>query len=467
MGNSLDIQQNFLQNLTSQCDAGKADRILLAVSGGADSMVMTDLCMKEDMHIGLMHVNFMLRGEESEAEEEMVKNYCLEKNIPFFSSRLDVKAYIKKNPGISIQMAARDLRYAWFEEIRIQEHYDLIATAHHQSDLLETFLIHFTKGTGIGGLHGILPRKKHLIRPMLFLNKDEIYAYAQEEKIPFREDSSNAKEYYLRNNIRLNLIPEFKKINPEIEKTAAENIRKIREVEAIYRAYLEEAIQAITQKDGRGEKISISGLQVLLKKHANASNTLIYEIFKKYGFNNAQSNEILKSMQGKPGIEFFSKSFQLLRDREYFLLEDLKKQEVHQEEIISIDRHTENVATIDLALRISEKNIFLSEIHKSSDFAYLNARELTFPMYIRKWKSGDFFHPSGEGKRKKISDYLIDKKISRHEKNNTYVLISNNQIAWLIGHRIDERFRFKQEQGMAYIIQFAALNTTNDDAGKR
>jgi len=414
------------------------ERILLAVSGGMDSVAMARLFHQAGFSFGIAHVNFSLRGEESDREEHFVRSLAQGYGVPFFSVRFDTAAYAKEN-GLSIQMAARELRYRWFLAIRQDNGYQYVATAHHLDDQAETFLINLARGTGLAGLHGIFPKKGDLIRPMLFTDRPRIARFIRENSIAYMEDSSNEEIKYQRNRIRHRVIPEMEKLNPRFRQELGETINRIREAGTIYRKAVEAERARLVRQEEKGElRIPIGELLAL-----QPLNTWVYELLQPYGFTPGTVANILLAAGNEPGKYFHSTSHRLLVDREELIIVPsamVTGQDDGWE--LGFDILTGRGAIhepLELAWDI------LDEAPERPDpsplVAMLDADKLEFPLRIRRWRPGDAFYPLGMKKPKKLSDFFIDIKLSRLEKEQAFLLCSGDQIAWVIGHRIDDRFR--------------------------
>lgn len=419
----------------------KKDSVLLAVSGGIDSMVMVDLFLQSKWKVGIAHCNFSLRGEESEEDAKLVEKAAEEYGVPFFNEKFDTEEFANHNK-ISIQEAARILRYEWLETIRQEHDFDYIATAHHVNDSLETVLFNFTKGTGIRGLHGILPKKQRIIRPLLFAGKKEIRKYAQDNGILYREDSSNASDKYSRNFVRHQVVPKLKTINPNFEKTAARNIKIFREVEKLYDFSIQYITSQIIAKTNKGITIDRQKLS-----HFPAPETVLYEVLKPYGFHQNQVSKILSSEQA--GKIFQTNTHTLLVDRMYLVIQKIEKNDLGVVFINEDDDLVEFSNGKLLLNRIDRKQLL---IDPRTNFAYFDKQKLRFPLKIRKWKNGDKFCPFGmNGKHKLVSDELTSKKVNLLDKENIMVLESEGEICWVIGVRSD--FRFKIEKSTQVVIE--------------
>ncbi len=419
----------------------KADKTLITVSGGRDSIVLCELFYKAKFHFSIAHCNFQLRGKEANDDEDFVKKLALKYKVEFFTKRFKTKEFAEKNK-LSIQEAARVLRYKWFEEVRLKNNYNFIATAHHKDDELETFFINLVRGTGIAGLHGILPKRGKIIRPLLFADRNEIDEFVKKNKLQFREDSSNISDKYLRNKIRHKILPLFEEINPVFRKTLSEEITRLNEVEKVYNYF----ISANENQVLKNNTISIS----VLKKSPFAS-TLLYEILKKYHFNSAVANEVFSSLDSESGKQFLSSTHRLVKDRDRLII--AKRTTAKNNTVFSV-LHNEKMLISPLKIELSKvKNSPDFKISTDSNIACLDFEKLTFPLIIRKWRNGDFFYPLGMRKKKKLSNFFTDIKLSIPEKENTWLLCSDDKIVYIIGKRIDERFKVGKQTKLIYLVR--------------
>lgn len=428
------------------------ERILLAVSGGRDSVLMAHFFKQAGFQFGIAHCNFNLRNEESDADEQFTSELAQSFEVPFFSTGFDTKAYAEER-HISIQMAARDLRYQWLEEIRNDFDFQYIALAHHQNDTIETILLNLTRGTGIAGLHGILPKRDKLIRPLLFLNRDEIDELVKSQQISYRDDSSNQSTKYARNKIRLEVIPRLKELNPDLEETFAANIRRFTDLEQLLNIRLKELKDALFIESNPQEfKIKLSGLKKL-----NPLNTLLYGMFQPYGFTEAVLQDLVKSWDGQAGKTFISPSHQLILDRKWLILASKKQEEIAP---VLVNPEEETIRW--------NKQEFKSQILQSEDFYIRNNRYLAqldfgllqFPLTLRSWRRGDYFCPLGmKGKKKKLSDYFIEQKIALNHKSNIAILENGNgDIVWIAGYRPDERYKITASSKKIFTLEQLAAH---------
>lgn len=435
MNKNKTLIQAFKEYNAAKKLAGPKKRVLLTVSGGIDSMVLCHLFSAVRYPFAIAHCNFQLRGEEANGDEALVRTLEEAYGVTVFVKRFDTKAYAEQK-GLSIQLAARELRYTWFEELRKEHKLDNIATAHHLNDNIETILINLTKGTGIRGLRGIPVKQGKIIRPLLFASREEIEAYAKENNIAYREDSSNASDKYTRNKIRHNIIPLLKEINPALEQTFGEKIELFTELEEMYTKSIgKETKQLFLQ---RRNDIYIPILK--LKKVKNAGSVL-YEYLKDYGYNNEQVEDILASVDGTPGKQFITTQGRIIKDRQFFILTKLPEQDITAKLIN--ERDTE-VVLGDRKLTIKKGEGIKPTPDKS--IAYLDAAKLEFPLIVRRWKQGDYFYPFGmKMKKKKLKKFFVDEKVSLADKENIWVVESGERIVWVAGYRIDERFKVSEQ----------------------
>ncbi|MCO6500161.1 MAG: tRNA lysidine(34) synthetase TilS [Vicingus serpentipes] len=421
-----------------------SDKILLAVSGGKDSMAMIHLFRDCNLTFGVAHCNFSLRGAESDADEELVKSVCEKHNIPFHQTTFNTNNYAEQN-GISIQMAARELRYDWFEKIREENGYDYVATAHHKNDVAETMLINLIKGTGLSGLHGIRNKKDKIVRPILCFTRQEINQFILEEQIDFREDKSNSEVKYTRNRIRHSVIPEMEAINPSVVETLNVEAEQFLELEKILHDKIEDEKKRLF-RDERG-MISISIYEL---KKLNPLTSYLYLLLKDYGFNKSDITDVIHSMDGESGKRFYSSTHELTKDRDVFLLQD--RQNVESEKFII--NELADIEKLPISFSYSLKNYDSDiEIQKSKDFAYLDIEKIQFPLIMRKWRKGDTFQPYGMKGRKKLSDYWIDNKVPLPEKKEKWVLEANGKIIWLVGERIDDNYKLTNQSNKVLLLQ--------------
>jgi tRNA(Ile)-lysidine synthase len=438
----------FLNYIRKQNLLTGQERLLLAVSGGIDSMVMSHLFIKLGTDIGIAHCNFCLRAKESDKDEELVNNFALQNRIPFYSIRFNTKEHAAKN-RISVQMAARDLRYEWFEKIRIENHFDLIAVAHNQNDNIETMLINLTRGTGLTGLSGMKPSGNRIIRPLLFASRQKVAEYCNVNHIDYREDQSNAETKYTRNKIRHLVIPVLKEINPSLEETMIETAERLSGIDEIISDYIEVIRSQTSYKKGTETIFDVEKL-----KNHQKSKALIFELFGLYGITGSTTGELLRLLTGKTGKQIFTKSHRILRNRDELIVSPMVTNNQEYFEINDVEDLL-NVTGIKSARII---NVVAGYgIPREKSVASIDYEKIRFPLIIRGWKRGDFFYPLGMSQKKKLSDYFIDRKYSLIKKENTLILESEGKIVWIIGERLDERFKVTKSTSGILNIEFENL----------
>jgi tRNA(Ile)-lysidine synthase len=422
------------------------DRLLLAVSGGVDSVVLCELCRHAGYDFAIAHCNFQLRGEESNADELFVRELAKKFNVEIFVKRFDTEKYADENK-LSIQVAARELRYAWFAELldltkgasRPEElkapfrgFGGCLLTAHHADDNIETILMNFFKGSGINGLKGMLPKQDSIVRPLLFATKEQVLEFAEEQNLSWREDSSNSSDKYTRNYFRNQLIPGLQKVFPQVEENLLHNAERFREIHTIYQAAIEQVKKKLITI--KGKELHLPVLKLL---KTGARHTVLYEIIKDVGFTSHQVDEVIKLLYSDSGKYVSSNTHRVLRNRQWLIISALDDQDVSQyiieEGDMEIDFPGGKLTLV--------SNEGVRAIDSNPMAVQLDAGSIHFPLLLRKWKTGDYFYPLGMPKKKKLSRFFIDQKMSLLEKEKTWVIESDKKIIWVIGKRIDHRFR--------------------------
>jgi tRNA(Ile)-lysidine synthase len=422
------------------------DRVLLAISGGIDSMVMAHLFLNLSNETGVLHCNFSLRAEESDMDENLVRDYAAQHNIPIFATRFETKDYARTN-GLSIEMAARELRYKWFEEIRLENKYDSIAVAHNLNDNIETLIINLIRGTGLTGLSGMKAVSNRIIRPLLFASRQEITTYCNDNHINYREDKSNADTNFTRNKIRHQVIPVLKEINPSIETTLNETAERFSGINEIVTGYIARLREKITEHKEDIDMVNVN----LLRPHLH-NKAIIFELFKPYGISNLQLDALLQVINGKTGGQIFTTTHRFIKNRQEIIISG----EGIKDEISYVVNDIEGfvkVPGIEKAEFVTITDTY--EIPSDPTIACIDTDKLSFPFIARKWKPGDHFYPLGMRQKKKLSDYFIDNKYSILEKENKLILESNGEIIWIIGDRIDNRYKITRSTQKALIIKSA------------
>jgi tRNA(Ile)-lysidine synthase len=435
-----------------------SQRILLAVSGGVDSVAMVKLFKDAGFDFGIAHSNFGLRGEESDGDEAFVKNMAQQIGVPCYIKHFDTKKYAAKQK-ISIQMAARDLRYAWFDEILLKHGFSYVATAHHLDDQAETFFINLLRGTGISGMHGILPKQGKIIRPLMFTTREKIMELAIELKLEWREDRSNKSRKYLRNKLRHDVLTELHKINPQFSHKLNQSIGYLRDVESIYNDHMAGITADLVLHTPKGILISIDWIY-----EYEPHDTYLFELLKPYGFTFSVVKEIVHSLDTFSGKIFYSHTHRLLRDRENFIIQPLKELSsgLKDEKAFLLDR---GIAKIEfpICLNINETENIDSLVMGKDSVACLDLDKLVFPLKLRKWERGDWFVPLGLKGKKKLSDFFVDQKVSLADKEKTWLLTSGDDIAWVIGKRIDNRFRISPKTKNALVVSCTDESKDTDE----
>ena len=409
-------------------------QLLLAVSGGVDSVVLVDLIHSSGFNYQIAHCNFQLRGEESERDENFARSLGEKYAKEIFVKRFDTKAYSLENK-LSIQVAARDLRYAWFEEIVN----NYILTAHHADDNIETLLMHFFRGTGIQGMMGIQPilPERRLIRPLLPFRKKELLEYAIEHGLDFVEDSSNASDKYTRNFFRNQLLPQIQEVFPQAEENLLNNIERFHEVAELYKQSVELHLHKLLEQKGNEWHVP-----VLKWKKAKPLHTITWELIKEFGFHAAQTEEVIKLLDAVNGSYQASASHRIIRNRNWMII---SPNETVSAQHILIEENDKEILFGNGSLQVKTIQHSAFNIQNNSSEAFLNLDEISFPLLLRKCRPGDYFYPLGMQKKKKISRFLIDLKLAKTEKEKVWVLEADQKILWVIGYRIDNRFRITEQ----------------------
>ncbi|MBB6273159.1 tRNA(Ile)-lysidine synthase [Pedobacter cryoconitis] len=424
--------QNFLDYICQNSLFDPDQRILLAVSGGKDSVVMAHFFKEAGFKFGIAHCNFGLRDEESQRDERFVSSLAVQLEVPLYVTHFATKAYAAEHK-VSTQMAARDLRYHWFEEIRQQESYAYIAVAHHQDDAIETVLLNLVRGTGIAGLHGILPKRDYLIRPLLFLSRAGIDEAVQENNYDFVEDSSNLSTAYARNKLRLGVIPLLKEINPNLEQTFEHNILRFAETEIVLQQTVARIRAEICAERREGIYFSLEKIKAL-----HPQQLLLFELLKTYNFTEAVVEDILNSLEKQSGTSFYSASHRLTVDRDELILTVAGKEEIYTNKVIHPSDTEIPFGSQIFSITYSDEPAFENNPQK----AFIDADQLIFPLIVRTWQDGDRFMPIGMRNYKKLSDFFIDQKIPLPQKDSIPILINGNgDVVWVAGLRQDNRYK--------------------------
>jgi tRNA(Ile)-lysidine synthase len=426
------LLQQFNEHWQARTYVSPNEVVLLAVSGGMDSMVMASLFLESGIQFAVAHCNFGLREEASDLDEQLVYDWCSQNRIMCHTVRFETKQKsLEWKKGT--QETARILRYEWFDTIRKDNGYTKIVTAHHANDNVETLLINLFKGTGISGLHGILPENGAIVRPLLFAGKELIEAYAVEHKVPYREDASNATDDYLRNAVRHNVVPVVKQWFPNAVTNVNESIHRFAEAEILYKKAVEQERKKLMQK--RGQDFY---LPVLKLRSREPLSTICYELLQPFGFTSAQLPHIINLMDAASGQYISSPTHRIIRNRDFLIVTTLPAVTADFIVIESVPG-TVDTGKYLFSFAVQDKPKVISP---DPNHAYLDMKEIAFPIVLRKWRTGDYFYPFGmKMKKKKVSRLLIDEKVAIHEKEEIRILECSKRIAWVSGIRPDERFK--------------------------
>ena len=429
------LAQNFERYVSDYELFTHEDRILLTVSGGVDSMVMLSLFTEAGYRIGVAHCNFQLRGAESEEDEVLVAKEAARLGVPFYNRRFETAREMELT-GESMEMAARRLRYAWFHELCEQEGYTAIAVAHHADDSVETFFINLLRGTGLRGLTGISTQVGRIVRPLLFATRKEILEYAVQHKIPYREDSSNRSTKYLRNKIRLGLVPRIREINPKFTALMRRNISRLTDAQQFITQAVERIREVVVERQDGVDAIHLDCIDSSLPR-----NFVLYELLNSgYGFKGDVIDQLCHALdEGAVGRRFYTRDHVAVVDRGTVLVSAIEADDACA---VTVAEGTPRAYCGNSVLFFEKRDIdLIEEFSVPANQALLDASKLQWPLTLRRWQEGDWFIPFGMTGKKKVSDYLIDRKLSLPQKQRQFVLLSGDAIAWVVGERIDERFR--------------------------
>jgi tRNA(Ile)-lysidine synthase len=436
--------QNFTDFIAKNALFNYSDKVLAAVSGGMDSVLMVHLFKQADINFGIAHCNFMLRGDESTRDEDFCRQLANQLDVPFHIIHFDTENYASEHK-ISIQMAARDLRYQWFEQLGQQFNYVAIALAQHQNDAIETILLNLTRGTGIAGLHGILPKNGALIRPLLFLTRSDIQKLVEEHGFNYVEDSSNTSVKYARNKLRHEVIPKLKELNPGLESTFENNLKHFRDLELLLELKIEQLKTELLTVHGDELRLIINDVKKL-----NPQRLLLFKLLQPYGFNETAVDDIISALSKHAGRMFESTSYRIVLDREHLILSQ-KTYSVQQSVLINTGDHTLHYGTYRLTRLHDDSPLII----KDNPMAIaVDSALLIYPLTLRAWQQGDYFYPLGMKTKKKLSDYFINQKIPLHTKTNIPLLINGNgELIWIGGYRLDERYKVNKNTKKVTIFE--------------
>ena len=417
--------------------------VLVGLSGGADSVALLSVLVRLGYACVALHCDFHLRGEESERDAAFARTFAESLGVPFYQTDFDTVAYAREH-HLSIEMAARALRYAWFEELRERLGAQAIAVAHHRDDSVETVVMNLIRGTGIRGLTGIRPRNGFVVRPLLCVSRADIVAWLENQGIRYVTDSTNLSDAYTRNFIRLNVLPLLERINPSVREAIARSAEHLSAVASVYAYEIARAREEVIVSEGC---LSIEALC-----RFPAPEAILYELLKEYGFSRWVSAEVFDALRKESGKVFYSKTHRLLKDRAYLWIVPLEREAEKTSFLLDPSReiYREPVGLTFRELPITPD----FQIEKNRRFAYFDADKLRFPLTLRKWREGDWFVPFGMKGRQKLSDYFSDHKFSRIEKEKAWLLCSGDAIIWLIGERADNRFRINSGTKRVLAVNF-------------
>ncbi|MFZ9589448.1 MAG: tRNA lysidine(34) synthetase TilS [Chitinophagaceae bacterium] len=435
--NNFNLQEAFISEVATKKLWGKNDSLFLACSGGLDSVVLAHLLSEANTNFTILHCNFQLRGEESNRDELFVKELATQLNVPFQVKQFDTNKEMEVRKK-GVQETARNLRYEWFDEVINSDKSTTkkwLLTAHHADDQVETMMIQLFRGTGIAGLQGMKVKTGKIVRPLLFAQREYLTDYATQHQLSWVEDSSNASINYTRNFIRHKVIPLVEEVVPELASNMLMNGKRFEEIDIVYQQKIEEIKKRLIVAKENSFAIPVNKL-----KNIHPLDTIMHEIFSGFGFSAHQIPELKKLFEASTGKYFSSDQFRVLKNRNWLLIEPI----VEQKQIIRIVEHADAVLTFDNIVLRFQQVAAGHEIKNDSQQALLNLKKLSFPLIVRKWKTGDYFYPLGMKKKKKVSRFMTDIKLSLTEKEQQWVVESDKKIVWVVGRRIDERFKIEE-----------------------
>jgi len=425
------LLQKFIQYNKDKNLFQPKDSLLLAVSGGVDSVVLCALCKQAGYNFAIAHCNFKLRGTDSNQDQQFVKDLAKKYEAPFFTIDFDTESFATTSKK-SMEEVARNLRYNWFSSLAKENNFKYILTAHHADDNIETVTMNFFRGTGIKGLRGILPKNNNIIRPLLFARRAQLEAFVAEQKLSFVTDYTNAENDYTRNYFRNTILPQINKTYPEAKENILKNIQRFTETEILYQQAINLHLKKLIEI--KGNEIHIPILK-LLKTIPLA--TVIYEVITAYNFTAHQADEVILLLKSETGKYLQSTTHRIIKNRNWLIIAPLKNTEAHT---IIIDSNDKNIA-FDAGVLQLEKLDKLPSLSTDNSIAMLDASLITYPLLLRKWKQGDYFYPLGMKKKKKLNRFLSDLKLTMPQKENIWIIEMDKKIIWIVGKRIDDRFK--------------------------
>ncbi len=457
------VQDKFTRFISQERLLPGGHMLVLAVSGGVDSVVLTHLCQSAGVRFVIAHMNFGLRAQESIRDQDFVEKLAAASGVQCFVKNVDTSSYATER-HLSIQEAARELRYSWFEELRLSLAAGndntgcLVATAHHLDDSVETMLMNMFRGTGITGLRGILPRQQHLVRPMLCLTKEEITTYAASHNLQWVTDSSNQLDKYTRNYFRNQLIPMIRTVFPQVDQNLYNNLHRFQDAVLLYRESVDRRLQKLIETRGTEIHILVRKL-----KQSPAWETILFELVQSYGFNAKQLPSVVALCDSETGKQLVSDSHRIIKNREWLIIAPLVQE---QAAYVPIEANDNEVlfSAGRLLMKVKENKFVFSngkpQIPGAPDphVALLDAKQVQFPLLLRRVKPGDYFYPLGMTKKKKVARFLIDLKLSKTAKESVWVIESGKRIIWVVGYRIDQRFRITENSKNILSISYSPQN---------
>ena len=461
----MNLLQRYQQFIKEQYLFSPKDKLILAVSGGIDSVVLCELCKQAGYDFIIAHCNFQLRGEESERDEKFVKDLAEKYKVETKVKKFDTEKFAEENK-MSIQEAARVLRYEWFDELVNGElsivnrktepniHHSPftihLLTAHHADDNAETALMNFCRGTGLHGLTGIPLSYEHIRRPMLSFTREEILQFAKENKLEFVEDSSNLSSKYTRNFFRNEIIPAISKVFPQVNENLIDNINRFKEIEKLYKFAVNDIKKKLVKEKGNEWHIPVKQLM------SYGNRALIYEVINDFGFTEKQIEEVIKLAESESGkyIDSPSLHYRIIKHRHWFIISPYNST---GSETIIIEQDNKKVSFEHGVLEFEQLQTTNHKPQTSNNIACLDAKNICYPFILRKWKQGDYFYPLGMKKKKKLSRFFIDQKLSKTEKEKAWVIEMDKKIIWVVGKRIDERFKVTEKTKTVLKINYMGL----------
>ncbi len=449
----MDLEHKFVKILEGLVPGYRKKRWLLAVSGGLDSVVLTDLCNRSGLDFSIAHCNFQLRDEESNRDAAFVEQLAVQYQRPFLLKNMETEAYAAEQ-HCSIQVAARELRYNWFRELLALSKNDPfpfagLLTAHHADDNIETVAMNFFRGTGLAGLRGMLPVSAELVRPLLAFRRADLEEYAADHQLQWVEDSTNSKDAYTRNYFRNQLLPAIEKVYPGTAQRIQDSIPRYAEAEQLYQQALAMHKQKLLNRQGNSVQIPVEALRKTVPLQ-----TIAWEIFRNYGFSAAQLPELLRLLDSTTGRSVVSATHQVIRNRRWLLIAPINEPDTA---VFTVDVLPESIQSPFFTFSAGLGMVPGSLKQEDPSLAYVDAAALRLPLLLRRWKAGDYFYPLGMKKKKKLARFLIDQKLSKAAKENVWVLLSGDKIVWVCGLRIDDRVKVLPSTKSAVRLTFTSL----------